>query len=242
MGARRPERLQLKGSPTRLSVALRLPDCGLKAKNLQVVLTGGITARVAIRPVTRHTPGITVVKLRLPKNTPPGTYEGVVHVDDVEVPVVANIEPRPRLRFVPNKLVIKAPPGSLVNTDVTVVNGGNVPVNIEAKHTFCIFDGSGIDRAFSAALTDDKAKGQERMALLMDKLADSHGGFVRLVVDSGTGILETGADRDLHLSLRFSDKLQPGGIYGGAWVLGGGSYYIQIEVIEKQKSGEATNE
>lgn len=240
MGAHHPERLRLKGGPTRLSAALRLPDSELKARNLQVGLSGGITARVAIRPVTRHTPGIAVVKLRLPKNTPPGTYEGVVQLDGVEVPVVANIEARPRLRFVPNKLVVKAPPGAMVHTDVTLVNGGNVPINIEAKHTFCIFDGSGIDRAFSAALTDEKATGQDRMGLLMDKLADSHGGFVRLAIDSGTGILEPGEDRDLHLALRFSSKLQPGGVYGGAWVLGGGSYSIQIEVTEKQKRN--TNE
>ena len=236
MGAHRPERLRLKGGPTRLSAALRLPDSELKARNLQVSLTGGITARVAIRPVTRHTPGIAVVKLRLPKNTPPGTYEGVVQLNDVEVPVVANIEARPRLRFVPGSLIVKAPPGAMVHTEVTVVNGGNVAINIEAKHTFCIFDESGIDRAFSAALTDEKTKGQERMELLMDKLADSHGGFVRLIVDSGTGMLEPNEDCDLHLALRFSDKLRPGGIYDGAWVLGGGSYHIRIEVTEKEKS------
>lgn len=238
MGAHHPEQLRLKGGPTRLSASLRLPDSEVKARNLQVGLTGGITARVAIRPVTRHTPGIAVVKVRLPKNTPPGTYEGMVQLDGVEVPVVAHVEARPRLRFVPNKLLVKAPPGAVVHADVTVVNGGNVPVNIEAKQTFCIFDGSGIDRAFAAVLTDEKATGQERMGLLMDKLADFHGGFVRLIVDSGTGILQPNEDRDLHLSFRFSAKLQLGGIYDGVWDLGGGSYHIQIEVTDKQTQGE----
>lgn len=231
------EPLRFKGGPTRLSAALRLPGPAIRARSVNVDFNG-VTGRVVIRPMARTGTDISVLKIKLPRTTPPGTYEGTVQVGDSEVPIVAHVEPRPRLRFIPAALRTKAAPGSMVDADVTVANVGNVVVNVDTKYTFCIYDGTGIERAFFVALTDENAKGQQRIDLIMEELAESHGGLVRLIVERGAGEIAPGEARDLHIALRFSDKLHPGRTYDGGWTVGNASYFVQIEVTDKQHQEE----
>jgi hypothetical protein len=209
----------------------------MRASTARVDLKG-VTGRVAIRPVNRAASGLSLVKLRLPRDTPPGTYEGTVEVGGVEVPIVAQVEPRARLRFMPASLMIKAAPGAMIDADLTLVNSGNVAVTLEPKYTFCIYDGTGIERAFFVALTDEQAKGGQRLDKLMDELADSHGGLVRLIVERGAGEVAPGEARDLHVALRFSDHLRPDRIYGGGWTVATTNFYVQIEVIAKQPASK----
>ncbi len=133
--------------------------------------------------------------------------------------------------------MIKAGAGATVHTDLTTANVGNVPVNVQANHTFCIFDGTGIDRAFFTSLTEDRSDGKKRVDRLLDGLAGAHGGLVRLQVEKGSGDIAPGDIRELHVVLRFPHELHPGQSYSGVWSISTSNYYVQIEVTETA-SGE----
>jgi hypothetical protein len=238
MSNRPMEPLRFRGGPTRLAAALHLTESDLAARSSVEVILKDAVGRIAVRPVTREDPRVSLLRLRLPKTTPPGTYEGTVRVGDRLLPFVAEIEPRPHLRFFPGRLRITAAAGAMVDADLTLVNAGNVPVNIETKHTFCIFDGTGIDRAFFAALAEDKSQGEQRINRLLDELADLHGGLVRLRVEQGVGDIAPGETRELHVVLRFSDRLRPGRRYTGVWSLSNANYSIQINVTEGRNPTE----
>ena len=56
------------------------------------------------------------------------------------------------------------------------------------------------------------------MDVLLDDLAESHGGLVEVRARSAkTRTIAPGASREAELTLRFSDRLQPGRTYGGSW-------------------------
>ncbi|MFY9570878.1 MAG: hypothetical protein WAV20_05730 [Blastocatellia bacterium] len=239
MSNQRSEPLRFRGGPTRLAAALRLPESDLASKSVEVILKDTV-GRIALRPVTRTDPSLSLIRLRLPRTTPPGTYEGTVRVGDKLMPFVAQIEPRPHLRFFPGRLIITAPAGAMVDADLTLVNSGNVPVSIEAKHTFCIFDGTGIDRAFFAALSEEKLEGEKRINRLLDELANLHGGLVRLRVEEGVGDIAPGESRELHVVLRFSDRLHAGARYAGVWSLSSANYSVRINVTEGRIPSEET--
>jgi len=239
MSERRIEPLRLSGGPTQLSAAVRLPELDPRSRSVAVELRGA-SGHLVVKPVRGADPSVSVVKLRLPRNTPPGTYEGTVLVGDREVPVVANVEPQPDLRFLSTGLVARAGPAAKVDADVTVANVGNITINIEAKHTFCLFDGSGIHPALFAVLTEEKPAGEERINRLLDKIADLHGGLVRLVVKEGAGDIAPGEVRELRVALRFPERLQAGRSYSGAWSVSTGSYSVQIEVTEASNPKEET--
>ena len=231
MNYSRSEPLRFRGGPTRLAATLNLSPSDSKTGSVEVILKDAV-GRIAVRPITREDPSRSLLRLRLPRTTPPGTYEGTVRIGDTMMPFVAQIEPRPQLRFFPGRLIISAAAGAMVDSDLTLVNTGNVPVNIENTHTFCIFDGTGIDRAFFVALAEDKSKGEERINRLLDELADLHGGLVRLRVEQGVGEIAPGETRELHIVLRFSDRLRAGRRYSGVWQLSSANYSIKINVTE----------
>lgn len=228
----RLEPLRFRGGPTRLSAAITLPESDSADKSVEVILKDTV-GRIAVRPVIREDPALSLVRLRLPRTTPPGTYEGTVRVGDKMLPFVAQIEPRPQLRIFPGALKVTASPGAMVDEDLTVINVGNVTLDIEAKHTFCIFDGSGIDRAFFIALAEERSKGEDRINRLLDELSEAHGGLVRVVVERGAGDLAPGESRELHVAFRFSDRLHPGRNYAGVWSMPGARYSVKIHVTER---------
>ncbi len=73
MSKTRLEPIRFTGGPTRLSAALRLPKGDLPARLVHVELTG-TAGRMKVRPVSGTDPSISILKLRLPRNTPPGSY------------------------------------------------------------------------------------------------------------------------------------------------------------------------
>lgn len=154
--------------------------------------------------------------LRLPKSTPPGTYEGSAEIEGRTVPIVAEVEARPLAQAEPRRVVLDAAPGETATVDVTLVNTGNVPLDVSEPVTFCLFDGRGLEHAAWAALSAEPPKGKQRLDVFLDDLAESHGGLVTLKPENGKAIA-AGESRAVRLTLRFSDRLLPGKRYAGAW-------------------------
>jgi hypothetical protein len=150
--------------------------------------------------------------------------------------VTADVQPLHRLRATPASASLRVTPGKAVPLEIGLANLGNVPADIQVRHTFCVFGMSGIDRALYVALAEDPPNGERRIDRLMDELAKHHGGLVRLDVVDGAGPLRPGEQRALHLELRFSERLHPGGVYSGIWRLENLRFAVRAETVPEARA------
>jgi len=142
--------------------------------------------------------------------------------------VAVEVEPRPKLEASPSRLSFELQPGAEVTADVTLLNVGNVPYEVPAASTFCVFDGSGVDHAFWVAFGSDPPEGKERIDLLLDDLAESHGGLVEVRARAAERTIPPGESREVQVGLRFSDRIRPGHTYAGSW--GGEGLSVRVRV------------
>ena len=206
------ERIVLRGPPDRLDTLLPAAAAAEPTRAASASLVGTEVRALRVRPLA----DARRVTLRLPRSTPPGTYEGSAEIEGRTVPIVAEVEARPLAQAEPRRLVLEAAPGETATVDVTLVNTGNVPLDVSEPVTFCLFDGRGLEHAAWAALSAEPPKGRQRLDVFLDDLAESHGGLVTLKPENGKAIA-AGESRALRLQLRFSDRLRPGKRYAGAW-------------------------
>ena len=151
-----------------------------------------------------------------------------------EVPFVAEVEPRPNVAVDPSNLSLEVEPGAEAAADVTILNRGNVPFEFPAASQFCIFDDSGVDHAFWLALTSDPPEGTKRIDVLLDDLAESHGGLVEVRARAPMRTIAPGESSEARVTLRFSDRLRPGRTYAGSWDADGLHLSIAVTVPEKK--------
>ena len=232
--------LHFRGAPIRLSATLEGLKASVASATCRVTLPGWESLPLTVRPVRSTEPAVSILSFRLPRSTPPGTYEGTAEVGERQIPVVVDIEPRPRLRIIPPHLLLRGKAGTKVTTDLTLLNLGNVNFVIEGKYTFCIFDNSGFERAFFHSLTEEATEGKRRIDRFMDELADAHGGLVRVIVAGGTGQIAPGQVRELQVELHLSDRLHPGRSYWGTWLIAKIGYSVEIEVTNGAGTKEET--
>jgi hypothetical protein len=227
--------LRFKGAPTRLTATLSSLQGAARAGKL--VLPDKEPLPLTIRRVSPVTPSLAVLSVRLPKSTRPGSYAGNAEVGGAQIPVVIEVEARPRLRFLPPKITFRGAPGARLRTTVTVLNLGNVDAIIEPESTFCIFDHRGVDRAFYQALTEKVENGKSRIDRVLDELAESHGGLVRAVVQHGAGELPPEAARELTVEFQFSRRMRAGQTYRGGWLISEASLEVEIEATKAVDEG-----
>src|ERR1035438_2913641 len=226
---------RFKGAPTRLTATLPSPEGA--ARSGRLILPGKDPLPLTIRRVRSIAPSLAVLSVRLPKSTRPGSYAGSAEVGGKQIPVVIEVEARPRLRFLPPKVSFRGSPGARLRTKVTVLNLGNVDVAIERESTFCIFDNRGMDRAFYQALTEKVEDGKRRIDRVLDELAECHGGLVRAVVREGAGELPPEAARELTVEFQFSRRMRAGEIYRGGWLISEASLEVEIEATKTVEEG-----
>ncbi len=233
----------LRGPPTRLATTRPLPAdvasvdvARLPASAVSVLIEGAVSERVRVRGA--RAPGAPPeLRVRLAPSTPPGRYVGAATVGDRTVPVVVEVEPAPRLRAAPSRFETTAEPAGSETVEIHLANSGNLPIEIPARSSFCLFDGGGIDHAFWAALTTDPPEGKGRMDVLLDDLAASHGGLVDVRVRDGAGLIAPGEGRTCRVELRWSDRLRPGRRYVGAWEVAGLRVPIRVETPRVRPPG-----
>lgn len=224
--------LHFKGGPTRLQATWEWPQ-GLPASRVgQVSLAETGPLPLTIRRPGSESAAISILSFRMPKSTKPGSYPGSVTVGEMRIPIIADVEARPQLRFVPAEVALTAIPGGKATTEVDLLNLGNVDVSIEPESTFCVFGYEGVHPALFRALTESSANGKNRLDRFLDELADSHGGLVRARVAGGKVQIAPGELKKLVLELLFSHKMKTGDTYYGAWTVSGSSFGIQVEAIE----------
>jgi len=230
-----------RGPPHHLSSLVALPDEPDVLAKVEARLEGVEIRRLAVRP-SREGLAIGKVTLRLPKATPPGTYSGTVDIGGQQLPIVAEVEARPNIEVNPSRLSFEVEPGSEVTADLMLLNIGNVPFNVPAASTFCVFDESGVDHAFWIAFASDPPEGKQRIDLLLDDLAESHGGLVEVRARAGQRTIAPGEAREVDVTLRFSDRIRPGLSYSGSWDSEGLHLSVQVSVPERKGRRKTTEE
>lgn len=171
-----------------------------------------------------------ILRVTLPQELPPGVYEGTLQRDEVKGPVQLEVDAAPLLHVVPEQLRIEAHNGDLVGADVTMLNQGNVPVDLRSLQVVGIFMNGGIERALRRAYVYQLRKNQRRVDILADSLADAHGGLLRIKLEKGEGAIQPGEARELQLVIHVPTGLDPGAMYGGNWELPGLVYPISVHI------------
>jgi len=226
---------RLRGQPRRLeSLVLVAPD---QAREVPVVAEFQSETHKAL-PLAIAKPIGAGLRLRLkfPRNTPPGSYQGSVRIGTSEFRLVADVDAEPHLDLVPSQLTFTAPPESEATAELTVVNDGNAAFEIRNAHGVGLFAIGGVENALGAAYRESKCGGQERWNLLGDKLAESHGGLLRVQVQEGAGELGPDQMRMLRLHVKFPANLREGYTYTGTFRLRNARCVFRVEV--PRKTGE----
>jgi len=189
-------------------------------------------------PIELHPiPGGTVatrLRLVLPNSTPPGTYKGTLRLSDSQYPILAEVGAYPHLLLSPSRLSFEAAAGSEAETELTLVNEGNVTCDVGKAYAFGLFDQDGLNRSTATAFQEETAQGRERMDRLMNEFAEGYGGIVRMRVEEGAGPVAPGEFRNLRLKLRFPDRLKPGRGYFGTWSFHNLTYLVTVRATDQK--------
>jgi len=177
----------------------------------------------------------TLLRISLPE-TPPGKYEAICQIGKERYETLIEVQAEALLVVSPTHLTLQAAAGSEVSAEITIVNSGNIAVDIPAKLKVGLLDLKGPERAFGIALQEKAKAGYERINQFVEELAASHSGQLSLVVDHGAGTLDMGQMRRLQISLRVPERLKAGRTYSGTLMLLNLAYYIEILVMDKTAS------
>jgi hypothetical protein len=173
-----------------------------------------------------------IIRVMLPAETPPGSYQGTLTNGDAgRQPVVLDVEPAPHLRVVPEQMrLVDVTPGATVHRSLTVLNSGNVPVELRRVQAFGVFMAGGVERALRRGYVRTFARNERRVDIITDHLADAHGGLVRMAITQGAGTIAPGALQPIEVDVKIPSGLASGAVYGGNWELNGLVYPVTITV------------
>jgi hypothetical protein len=218
--------IRFRGAPRSLAAIVSGAAAG-GVHTVRINASPAMRAAAPVEAVAVSAAADPVARLSLPSATPPGTYNGRMQVDGGEQDVEIVVEPEVLLRLLPARLVFEASPGERIPFELTLVNSGNVPVDIRGAYAFGLFDIAGPERAIGRLVADPK-EGQRRIDAFADAIADEHGGLVRVKVDAGEGVLQPGVATELKITVHVPDRLRGGHTYWGTWPLHNLKYYVRI--------------
>jgi hypothetical protein len=221
------ETITLAGPPGKATGIVRL-EYAERVVPIALTLAGGVAVFTAhVRPFAG--PAIEL-RLRLPREMPPGVYEGEASFGGRMRGVVVRVEPAPQVRIQPKRTTIPAEPGAHAEFRVLIANAGNVPVDVPKADTFDLDDAEGQDRALGAALRAILRPDERRVDRFFEEIRERHGGQARISVQAGAGAIEPGAARDVTCMIAVPDTVQAGRSYLGAWQLANAAHIVVIEV------------
>lgn len=180
-----------------------------------------------------------VLRTFVPRATAPGRYQGTVTVDGVERNAIFEVEPEPFLRIVPDRLQLSAAAGERLTREVTILNLGNVAVEVRGAYAFGLFDVGGVERAVARTIGGEGGEGRSADRFV-GMLADEHGGMVRVRVEEGAGNVEPGETRNLTVVFHLPDRLRAGHTYWGTWPIEYLRYYVRVHTTRGEAREENT--
>ncbi|MBC7894953.1 MAG: hypothetical protein H7066_06050 [Cytophagaceae bacterium] len=180
------------------------------------------------------------IRLRLADDTPPGTYQGEGTLGGKPRPVVIEVDAVVKVRVTPAETVVAATPAARIDFTISVLNAGNVPLDIPKLDTFDLDDEEGQDGALGRSLRGSETDGKRGVDRYFDELRNSHGGEARVLLKDGAGRLAPGEFRSLTCTLEVPDIAQEGRTYVGAWPIGDSQHVIVCDIaatVRRPKTG-----
>jgi hypothetical protein len=225
-----PERIRFRGSPPGADAYI--------PRRYQDVLATEMSARLqmpgareltAFRVVPRAAgDAVTRLHLRLSMSTPVGTYQGTLRIGAEEHPIEVRVDGHSDLGFSPSHLTLMATPGDEETVELTVVNRGNLPVDLPDEVSLELMDGHAIPQALRALHERPRekgAQGRDPVARAADRIAQ-HVETLPVEIAAGSGPLPAGEMRELRLNVRYPKDLTPGRSYIAVWPLANQQFYI----------------
>jgi hypothetical protein len=229
-----------RGSPFGLAAVMEAPSLGSGPFRVSLKVPKGKGGPIEVEALSDE--DRRVLRLTLPRFTPPGRYEGTVAVDGKDRPVVAEVEPELDVRLFPEQLSVRGHAGDLVGIDFTLINMSNVPVEIRTVHAFGMFMDGGVERAIRQAYTAKLKSGERRADVLVETLAGCHCGLVKLKVTKGAGTVEPDGVCHVEGVLHIPSGAEQGCSFVGNLEMHGLVYPIKIAVERGSKGGKAADE
>lgn len=182
-------------------------------------LEGGITEYLAqrgaaLRQRRRAGGGL---RLRLVAHTPPGDYPAKLYVGDKPLEVMVRVLPAVQVTITPSELHFVGMPGDQANALMTLVNAGNVPVELPKTAPVGIFDDEGIETAFAATYGKPVETFDNFVQIFHGKLREAHGGVMKLTITRGAGVHSPGTSAVVEMTLDLPKELKAGHRYHGVF-------------------------
>ena len=188
--------------------------------------------RAVLRPFAV---GASEIRLRLPDQTAPGVYHAEATIEGKARAIMLEVETQPRVRVQPSQTALSVQPASSEPFAVTILNGGNVPIDIPKQATFDLDDADGQERALGRSLRATLEPGEARVERFFNELRESHGGEARVVVRSGAGALAPGETREIACVLEVPESARLGRSYSGSFEIGPASHVIVADVMSSAR-------
>lgn len=196
-------------------------------------LDGGISEYLALRGTAlrhrRHGGGM---RLRLQPQTPPGDYATTLYAGDRTMAAVLRVLPAVQATLNPADLSFTGAPGEQPTALMTLVNSGNVPVELPRMAPVGIFDDEGVETAFAATYGKPIETFDNFVQIFHGKLREAHGGVMKLSVTRGAGLHQPGTSAVVEMSLALPKDLKPGHRYHGVFSLDFAALAISVIVMK----------
>ncbi|MFN8571260.1 MAG: hypothetical protein U0132_04330 [Gemmatimonadaceae bacterium] len=182
--------------------------------------------RATLRPTGTNSAEL---RLKLPADTPPGTYVGEATIDGDAHRLQVRVEPVVKISIEPKQSMLAATGSAPVEFGFVIANEGNVPFTVPETDTFDLDDGVAQDKALGRSLRTPLATGAHAIDAYFDQLRDAHGGEARVRVQSGAGPLVPGEHRQLRCVVDTPPTAKSGRSYVGSWQLGNTAHTVLVE-------------
>lgn len=225
---RTPAAITFTGRPGRMAAVVPADLTSERIVPISVSVAGKPTIYRAIaRPFGSSQ---SEIRLRLPDDTPPGTYPGEGTIGGKPRGIVVEVESVQKVRTHPKETVVAGTAGARIDFTISVQNGGNVAVDIPKADTFDLDDEDGQDKALGRSLRGSDTDGKRGVDRFFDELRKNHGGEARVLLKDGAGRLAPGETRTLTCILEVPDTAEDGHTYVGAWAIGNSSHVIVCDI------------
>lgn len=210
-----PATIEFVGPPRGLIAVGNIGDLAGADWRLDGGITDYLTQRgTALRQSRRLGGGL---RLRLLPHTPPGNYAARLYVGDKAVDAMVRVLPAVQVTISPSELSFVGTPGSAVTALMTLVNSGNVAVELPNTAPVGIFDDEGVETAFAATYGKPIETFDNFVQIFHGKLREAHGGVMKLTVTRGAGVHPPGSSAVVEMSLDLPKDLKPGHRYHGVF-------------------------
>ena len=224
----RGELVVFAGPPHKMQAVAHLGAATAKVVVIRLQLDGEPSLhRAYVRPFG---PGVSEIRLKLPHDTPAGTYRGEASLGGVTHAVVLQVTPSIRTRVNPRQSPVAVEPGGRAEFAIVVSNNGNVAVDLPKARLFDLDDEEGQERALGKSLRAGLGQGESRVDRFFEELRVSHGGEARVILVEGAGALAPGESRAVRCQVEVPMTAQPGRSYVGGWEIGYASHLLVVTV------------